>query len=169
MENQTCLEAYFQVKPRVIEIKDKIYEGPKALKQTILNVPKKQVQVVYCTTLSQNFGIYFGPRNERNTIQTTNYWNECVLSLQCILRALELSEKDQVVVIKTTCDIVVKGVNMWYKKWIVNDWKTAEGSEVKHRDLWELVLRKMQNRNVKIELVKRDKEEIKLISKALLK
>lgn len=44
------------------------------------------------------------------------------------------------VVIATDSEYVVNGTTQWVRSWIVRDWKTAKGEDVKNQDLWQLLL-----------------------------
>ncbi|KAK9771602.1 putative RNase H type-1 domain-containing protein [Seiridium cardinale] len=44
------------------------------------------------------------------------------------------------IVIATDSEYVVKGATTWIRSWIENGWKSAEGSEVQNKDLWELLM-----------------------------
>jgi ribonuclease HI len=43
-------------------------------------------------------------------------------------------------VIATDSDYVVKGATEWVSSWIRKGWKTAKGTAVQNRDLWEALL-----------------------------
>lgn len=47
-------------------------------------------------------------------------------------------------VVGTDSEYVVKGVTEWTKKWKENGWRTASGGLVKNRDLWEILLKKVE-------------------------
>jgi ribonuclease HI len=43
-------------------------------------------------------------------------------------------------IIATDSEYVVKGVTTWIRGWSNNGWVTSQGSPVKNRDLWEMLL-----------------------------
>lgn len=43
-------------------------------------------------------------------------------------------------VFATDSEYVVKGATSWTRSWIRNGWKTVSGTDVKNKDLWELLL-----------------------------
>lgn len=47
---------------------------------------------------------------------------------------------------------LINGINAWIEKWKENNWKTYKGSEVKNKDLWEL-LDNFKNKYSKIKFV----------------
>lgn len=57
-------------------------------------------------------------------------------------------------VIATDSEYVVEGMASWHKKWIANGWRNARGDPVANRDLWEVLLQKIDEMEfVKGELV----------------
>lgn len=44
------------------------------------------------------------------------------------------------VVIATDSEYVVEGSTQWAKAWVQNGWKRNDGSDVKNKDLWEMLL-----------------------------
>lgn len=62
------------------------------------------------------------------------------MELMAAIRALDsLAERSRVHVV---CDsqYVVRGMTEWIHSWLRKGWKTASGSSVKNRDLWEKLL-----------------------------
>ncbi|TFK38678.1 ribonuclease H-like domain-containing protein [Crucibulum laeve] len=48
------------------------------------------------------------------------------------------------IVIGTDSEYMVKGVNEWYPKWQQNGWKTNNGTHVKNKDLWEMLITEIE-------------------------
>lgn len=42
--------------------------------------------------------------------------------------------------IATDSEYVVEGSTKWARTWLRNDWKTSAGSDVKNKDLWQMLL-----------------------------
>lgn len=43
-------------------------------------------------------------------------------------------------VIASDSEYVIKGATEWVRTWLQNGWRTAQGTDVKNKDLWELLL-----------------------------
>lgn len=41
------------------------------------------------------------------------------------------------VTVHSDCELVIKGISEWISKWKNNNWKTAAGTSVKNKDLWD--------------------------------
>jgi len=52
-----------------------------------------------------------------------------------VLRALEIIPEDQGLCIVTDSMYSINCSSVWYKKWVVNDWKSATGKDVMNDDL----------------------------------
>ena len=71
------------------------------------------------------------------------------------------------VYVYTDNDYLRNGIERWIKGWKRNGWRTQEGGEVKHRDLWERLDRLAQTRNVKWSSMEGDALHTKLLADAL--
>ncbi|KAI1359445.1 RNase H domain protein [Xylaria arbuscula] len=73
------------------------------------------------------------------SIQTSNR-----AELRAVIAALRLrrwsGEGFRTIVIATDSEYVTVGCTEWAKNWIKNGWRTAGNSEVKNKDLWEMLL-----------------------------
>ncbi|OIW23227.1 hypothetical protein CONLIGDRAFT_693786 [Coniochaeta ligniaria NRRL 30616] len=69
--------------------------------------------------------------------------------LRAVIAALRLcdwrGEGFDSIVIATDSSYVVDGATGWAKGWMRNGWKTRTGSDVKNRDLWELLLGEVES------------------------
>lgn len=57
--------------------------------------------------------------------------------LQAAVHALEQMTEPATFEVHTSNEYLVKGMSYWIKGWLKKDWKTASGSPVKYRELWE--------------------------------
>lgn len=67
------------------------------------------------------------------TLKTTNNQME----MQAVIEALKRLKKPCRVRLVTDSQYVAKGLSEWLPAWQAKNWKTAGGSPVKNRDLWE--------------------------------
>ena len=65
-------------------------------------------------------------------IQTTNNRME----LMAIIHALESIPKESSLQIFTDSKYVINGIELWIKKWKINDWIGSNKKKVKNKDLW---------------------------------
>lgn len=61
------------------------------------------------------------------------------MELLAVIRALELLKRRCKVRLHTDSQYVQKGISEWMYTWKLRDWKTANKSPVKNRDLWQLL------------------------------
>jgi len=66
---------------------------------------------------------------------TTNNHMELKAVIEAIKLAVSLGYKD-VDIYSDAAYVVNPFKNQWYKRWELNSWKTAKGSDVKNKDLW---------------------------------
>lgn len=59
------------------------------------------------------------------------------MELMAAIAGLESLNEPCQVVLTTDSQYVRKGITEWMKSWVRRGWKTAGGSAVKNRDLWE--------------------------------
>ena len=88
------------------------------------------------------FGIYWGPNHPYNIserISKTENQSNQVAELTAAVRAVEqIREKGfKEMNIQTDSMYVCNGITSWVSKWLNNGWKTAQGNEVKHKELWQ--------------------------------
>ncbi|MCQ8206071.1 hypothetical protein NP569_27725, partial [Vibrio parahaemolyticus] len=76
--------------------------------------------------------------------------------LRAVIAALRFrhwpGEGFKTVVIATDSDYVVEGSTQWAKTWVQNSWRTkgkrgTDGSDVKNKDLWEVLLGECERAN----------------------
>ena len=67
--------------------------------------------------------------SEQNT--TNNRMELCA-----IINALSSFQSRKNLKIITDSRYVIDGINLWLKKWQLNDWKTSTKKQVKNKDLW---------------------------------
>ncbi|MEJ2681602.1 MAG: ribonuclease HI [Gammaproteobacteria bacterium] len=59
------------------------------------------------------------------------------MELQAAIEGLAVLKQSSQVDLTTDSQYVRKGITEWIQKWRQNGWKTAGGSAVKNRDLWQ--------------------------------
>ncbi|KAJ2964144.1 hypothetical protein NQZ79_g1000 [Umbelopsis isabellina] len=84
-------------------------------------------------------GVYFGPNDPRNVSEplegkATNQRAE----IMAVIRAIERCDDEHCKLeIRTDSMYTKKAVTTWRKNWLIKNWKTSTGEEVKNRDLFE--------------------------------
>ena len=73
-----------------------------------------------------------GKSESGSLAQTTNQ----VMELTAVVRAIESNLDAESLLIISDSKYVIDGATSWTKKWVANNWKTANGSPVKHQELW---------------------------------
>tara|TARA_B100000029_G_scaffold512962_1_gene611053 strand:+ start:2580 stop:3023 length:444 start_codon:yes stop_codon:yes gene_type:complete len=68
-----------------------------------------------------------------NKLNTTNNQMELLASIE----ALKDIENKSSIKIYTDSKYLIDGINIWIKKWKLNNWKTASRKEVKNNELWK--------------------------------
>lgn len=70
------------------------------------------------------------------------------MELLAAIRALEALKRPCQVELITDSQYVKQGITSWMANWKRRAWRTADGSEVKNRDLWEALDRQAQRHQV---------------------
>lgn len=83
-------------------------------------------------------------------METTNNRME----MTAVLKALEAMEIGVPIRVVADSEYVIKGITVWSRNWVRNGWRTASGSQVINKDLWEPLLKLYQLHDVKFEWVK---------------
>lgn len=122
------------------------------------------------------FGVIWGPRHhlsgrlEGQDPETSNRAELRAAIVALGLRAWNGEGFDKVVL---ACDseYVVKGISEWVRNWQSNGWRTARGTPVENRDLWEMLLaalREQDKRGVMVQfwLIPREQNEADAYAKA---
>ncbi|KAL9099545.1 MAG: hypothetical protein Q9187_009482, partial [Circinaria calcarea] len=85
-----------------------------------------------------------GPSGDEYT-QTSNR-----AELRAVIAALKFrawhGEGFSRLVIATDSDYIVSGITKWVHSWARNGWRTSQGTLVKNRDLWELLIETVKDR-----------------------
>ena len=76
------------------------------------------------------------------------------MELMAVIRALETLKRPCSVRVVTDSQYVQKGIRDWLPGWKKRGWKTASGSAVKNRDLWEALEAAADRHQVSWEWVK---------------
>ena len=104
-----------------------------------------------------SFGIYMNFRGKTKKLckaeqSTTNQRME----LEACATALEMIHSDAYPVrIYSDSAYLINCMNQkWYKKWIMNGWKTSNKEPVKNKDLWERIINNIDGRFYQTEFVK---------------
>ena len=105
------------------------------------------------------FGIYWGekhPDNISEEITSSESQTNQVAELTAAVRAVnQVQEKGfPRVCIQTDSMYVIKGITNWIDNWIKNGWKTSQGTDVKHKELWKELHQSCQKVDVKWKHVK---------------
>jgi ribonuclease HI len=83
-------------------------------------------------------------------IETTNNRME----LCAVIEALTALKRPCTVLLFTDSQYVMKGVQEWMPAWKARGWRTAQKTDVKNRDLWELLDAALQRHQVRWTWVK---------------
>lgn len=70
------------------------------------------------------------------------------MELTAAIRALEALSRPCCVHLVTDSQYVKQGMTQWLANWKRRGWRTADGKEVKNRDLWQLLERQVQRHQV---------------------
>lgn len=76
------------------------------------------------------------------------------MELMAAISALEALGDGHCVTLTTDSEYVRKGITEWIEGWTSRNWKTATGSPVKNRDLWERLLSATQKHQIHWKWVK---------------
>jgi ribonuclease HI len=76
---------------------------------------------------------------------------EAELTIRALINAFSLLTKPCNVTVFTSCPQVRAALSQnWPDKWAGNDWKTTNGQEVKHAELWQTLREDMKDHDVHI-------------------
>jgi len=70
------------------------------------------------------------------------------MELKAVIEAFKALKMPCKVLVYTDSTYLKNGITSWIQKWKRNGWKTAEGTPVKNRDLWEELDRIIQKHHV---------------------
>ncbi|KAG2198874.1 hypothetical protein INT47_010279 [Mucor saturninus] len=118
---------------------------------------KKRHSVVYTDGASSNngnenaragYGVYWGDNDPRNASvrlpgNQTNQRAEASAVIHALEQSLNGSEPLEII---TDSQYVISAATVWSKKWVKSQWKSAAGSEIKNRDLFEKMLSLIEKR-----------------------
>lgn len=90
------------------------------------------------------------------------------LHLLAAVAALEAIPEKEGVHLFTGSDYLRNGIAGWIKGWKQNGWRTREGSEVKHRDLWERLDALAQIHKLKLSSIDASHPKMEILAAALL-
>ncbi len=71
------------------------------------------------------------------------------LHLLAAQKGLEAAPPDRSIHLYTPSDYAAQGATQWVKNWIAHGWRTKDGQPVKHREVWQAIVRASQGRDVK--------------------
>ena len=64
-------------------------------------------------------------------------------TLKAMINAFHILKKPCSCSVFTECDTILNTIhNFWHIQWMKNDWHNAKGKEIKHKELWEMLLDK---------------------------
>lgn len=119
---------------------------------------KKAHTVVYTDGASSNngksharagYGVYWGdndPRNASVRLSGTKQTNQRA-EASAVNHALEQSKNGkELLEIMTDSQYVINAATVWSKKWVEKNWKSTTGGEVQNRDLFEKMLKLIDER-----------------------
>lgn len=67
--------------------------------------------------------------------------------LTAVQRAIEIAPRDRDITVFTDSSYAIKCVTEWYRNWERNGWKSSSKDEVKNRDLVEVIIMKIRERD----------------------
>lgn len=70
------------------------------------------------------------------------------MELRAAIEALKIILENSEVEIHTDSEYLLKGITIWIKNWIKNNWKTKNKKEVLNKDLWEQLLTEAEKRKI---------------------
>ena len=76
--------------------------------------------------------------------QTTNNQMELIAAIVSLQKIKDRTKK---VVVTTDSQYVVTGITDWSKKWVVNNWRTANKKPVQNVELWKSLLNEVSKFN----------------------
>lgn len=124
----------------------------------------KSVEVIYTDGASRGngkegaragFGVYFGegdPRNVSERLQGTRQTNQRA-ELMAAIRALEKSNPERIVEIRTDSKYLVRGLTEWLPNWLKEGWVTSRGTQIENRDLFEVLSKYVAERTKEVRWV----------------
>lgn len=71
------------------------------------------------------------------------------MEMMAAIEGLAIMPKAVEIHLYTDSQYLKNGITSWIKKWIVNNWRTADKKIVKNQDLWEKLHQLVQTRNIK--------------------
>ncbi len=71
------------------------------------------------------------------------------LHLLAAQRGLEAAPGNRPIHLYTPSDYAAQGATQWVKSWMAQGWRTKDGQPVKHREVWQAIVRTSQSREVK--------------------
>ena len=84
------------------------------------------------------------------------------MELQAVIEALKLIKKDYDIEIFTDSNYVKNGITKWINTWKLNNWKTSKRESVKNKELWQEMLKLLNNHKYKFVKVENVDIEYKL-------
>lgn len=104
---------------------------------------------------SGGWGAVFLYKNKRaimygNELHTTNNRME----LMAAIEALKILPTNIKIILYTDSTYLKNGMRIWLDKWKLNNWKTADNSQIKNIDLWQILDKINASHNITWEWVK---------------
>lgn len=90
---------------------------------------------------------FVGSRNVSEPLKGHRQTNQRA-ELTAIIRALEIAPRHRPVTIVTDSRYSIDCVTNWFRKWIRNNWQTADGKPVENKDLIQSILVKINERDL---------------------
>ncbi len=76
------------------------------------------------------------------------------MELTACIKALESIASDEEITIYTDSQYVTKGITEWIHGWEQNGWKTAGKKPVENQDLWQVLSRNVEGKNIEWKFVR---------------
>lgn len=72
------------------------------------------------------------------------------MEMQAAIAALKVLRPDEIapILICSDCKLIVDGMTEWLPKWMANGWRKPDRKPVRNRDLWEMLVKLTEGRNV---------------------
>ncbi|MFC1669099.1 ribonuclease HI [Spirochaetota bacterium] len=76
------------------------------------------------------------------------------MEMKAVIEALKIVQGKSKITITTDSTYVHKGITQWIKKWVRNNWKTADKKPVKNQDLWKELLELTKDKEIEWQWVR---------------
>lgn len=89
-------------------------------------------------SISMNLDDIIKKFNFTNKIE--KYTNNIAELLAILVAILKYKKEDCILIIHTDSMYCINSLTKWYKKWMLNDWKTANNKEVSNKEIIQIII-----------------------------